>query len=419
VAIDRDFASAWQAVSIEYGNLRQEAKSADAIERAYALRDTVGERERLHIMQMYHTAHTQDIDAAIDVLTTWTTVYPLDAVAWANLSNAQNWLGRYDAAIVSGRRAVALDDKAEGRFAVLLLALMHAGRLDEAKALFAQAEAKGVAGELLHVVAYQLACARSDRAEMDRIQAWAKGKPAERRLMVEAAFMAYAEGQAKAADALDDQAAALGRSQGLDDNIAATRALNLWELGYVDRARAVLAATKPDWDPDNWLYDQAVFGDAAKAQAALTDGLSKRATDTLFVGSLAPSVRAALLARSGHAAEAVAAARAGQSFGMIEYSYPYQVGYLMLAAHDPAGAAAQFRDILANPGRRGNFPEFTLARLGLARALRMEGDLAGARREYAAFLARWAGADADAPLLAAARQELAALPAGARQHAPA
>jgi hypothetical protein len=68
-----------------------------------------------------------------------------------------------------------------------------------------------------------------------------------------------------------------------------------------------------------------------------------------------------------------------------------------------------FRQILDRPGADPGSPLHSLAELGLARALRLQGDRKGARQAYDAFLADWRNADPDLPPLRAARLEAAAL----------
>jgi hypothetical protein len=67
--------------------------------------------------------------------------------------------------------------------------------------------------------------------------------------------------------------------------------------------------------------------------------------------------------------------------------------------------AAEFGKILAHRGAVSNSPIGPLARLGLARAARIQGDNVKARVAYRDFLALWKGADAEIPVLAAARSE--------------
>jgi len=73
-----------------------------------------------------------------------------------------------------------------------------------------------------------------------------------------------------------------------------------------------------------------------------------------------------------------------------------------------AEAATEFRKILAHKGRNQG-PQYSLAYLGLGRALALTGDTANTRQAYQDFLALWRDADPDVPMLIAARKEYAAL----------
>ncbi len=54
-------------------------------------------------------------------------------------------------------------------------------------------------------------------------------------------------------------------------------------------------------------------------------------------------------------------------------------------------------------------PFYAQAQLGLARAYAMGGDKAEAKKAYEAFFTTWKNADADLPMLVAAKKEYAAL----------
>jgi hypothetical protein len=77
------------------------------------------------------------------------------------------------------------------------------------------------------------------------------------------------------------------------------------------------------------------------------------------------------------------------------------LGEVLLAKGDAAGARKAFEASLKRAPRR------TLSLLGLARAERMGGDEAGARREYEELVVMWHAADADAPGVAEARKAVA------------
>jgi hypothetical protein len=67
--------------------------------------------------------------------------------------------------------------------------------------------------------------------------------------------------------------------------------------------------------------------------------------------------------------------------------------------------AAGFRKILDHSGVDVPAQRHSLAYLGLARALMLQGDTAGGRQAYQDFFAQWSEADTDIPILRQARAE--------------
>ena len=97
-----------------------------------------------------------------------------------------------------------------------------------------------------------------------------------------------------------------------------------------------------------------------------------------------------------------------QRFGAL---YPIYVrGVAYLAARQPAAAAGEFQRILDHRSIVFVDPMDALARLQLARALALSGDNVKAKSAYADLLTLWKNADADIPVLSAARAEYARLP---------
>jgi eukaryotic-like serine/threonine-protein kinase len=89
----------------------------------------------------------------------------------------------------------------------------------------------------------------------------------------------------------------------------------------------------------------------------------------------------------------------------LEMCVIYYRGEAMLAAHKNKDAAAQFRKLIEHSFVRPVSPYIALSYLGLARALRADGDAQGARVEYGRFLDMWKDADPDIPILRTARAE--------------
>ena len=72
-------------------------------------------------------------------------------------------------------------------------------------------------------------------------------------------------------------------------------------------------------------------------------------------------------------------------------------------------AAAEFQKILGHRGIVLNEPIGALAHLQIGRAYALQGDTAKARAAYQDFLTLWKDADADIPVLVAAKAEYAKL----------
>lgn len=87
----------------------------------------------------------------------------------------------------------------------------------------------------------------------------------------------------------------------------------------------------------------------------------------------------------------------------------YLRGQAHLALHQGAQAAAEFQKLVDHPGVVLEDPLGALARLQLARAWRMAGDVGKAKAAYEDVLAIWSHPDADFNLAKEARGEYAGL----------
>jgi predicted Zn-dependent protease len=114
----------------------------------------------------------------------------------------------------------------------------------------------------------------------------------------------------------------------------------------------------------------------------------------------------------------------GQAVDVLEAAAPYEFGsppigaiywpiyvrgeaYLLL--RNGAKAAAEYQKILDHNGIAPNSPQYTLARLGLARAYALQNDSVKSKAAYQDFLAVWKDADPDVPILKEAKAEYAKL----------
>jgi DNA-binding winged helix-turn-helix (wHTH) protein/Flp pilus assembly protein TadD len=409
VDLDPAFAAAYADLAVVHYNIKEFALAAKEMDRAFALRGNVDEREKLHIEVSYNTIVTGDIDEGIRVLRVWTGLYPRDADAWSSLANKESWVGQYGAAMEDGRLAVTLAPDAESPYVVLARACLHAGDFVQAQAVAAKAQARHLDGDDLHGVLYQLDIARGDDAAAQGEMAWAHGRPAERSMLVEAGQAAFRHGQVRRGLDLFAQALAKGRAYGLGNFMAAPNARLLYDMGLPEMARSALAEVPAGYDSEDYRYSLAAFGDEERAAALLRDDLARAPNDTLLGKVYAAEQRAATALRHGRAADAVAALSPALPYDLRTYDIPYLRGAAWLAAGDGAHAAAEFRKVLDHPGVEAVSVHYPLARLGLARALTLAHEPTAARLAYSQFLDEWKNADAEMPLLDAARAELARL----------
>jgi hypothetical protein len=165
----------------------------------------------------------------------------------------------------------------------------------------------------------------------------------------------------------------------------------------------------------------ALSGDVSRAQSLAADLAHDFPDDTSVQFMYLPTLRALFSLRANDSAASIqtlqTASRfdlgasglaAGALFGAL---YPIYVrGQAYLAAHRSTEAAAEFQKILDHRGIVLADPMDAVARLQLARALVLSGDVAKAKRAYSDLLTLWKNADADIPVFNEARAESMRLP---------
>jgi serine/threonine protein kinase/predicted Zn-dependent protease len=99
VAIDPDFAMAYRAMSVAYGNLGYTNEAERRLAKAFELKDNVSERERRYIEADYFRRTEQTYDKAIQAYEKLLAIYPDDHVGNNNLGVVYNTIEEYDKAI--------------------------------------------------------------------------------------------------------------------------------------------------------------------------------------------------------------------------------------------------------------------------------------------------------------------------------
>ena len=419
IKLDPSFAIAYDFLGVSYSNLGKSRQSSDNVRKAYELRERASERERLFIEAHYHQFVTGDLPKAQRAYEVAAQMYPRYFAMRNDLGVVYASLGQYDKAVAEYCEALRLDVSGVS-YANLVGTYLALNRLEEARATAKDVQAKNFDSPDLRFHLYQLAFLQSDAAGMAQQVAWATGKPGTEDVLL--AMQADTEGwhgKLKNAHELMQRAMDSAQRNDAKESAAgyqAAAALREVESGNRERARAeAYAAVK--LAPNR---DVRAIAALALARAGDTAGAEKLAAeldktlplDTLVQRYWLPTIRAAVALERKDPNRAIELLKA---VGVIELGAGgnllpvYVRGQAYLVLRDGNRAAVEFQKFVDHRGLVGNFPLGALARLGLARAYAMQGDIAKAKAAYQEFLTLWKDADPDIPIFIAAKTEYAKL----------
>jgi len=210
-------------------------------------------------------------------------------------------LGRYENALVTGRKAVGLNPEQAHLSAGLAATYMNLNRFAEAGSLLAQELVKKPDSSELHALRYALAFLQNEPEEMKKQVAWSSGTSREDSFLLdEARTAAYFGGFLKARE-LARRAITLSERRG-DKNMLArneTASAYLQALaGNSEEATGLALSALSHTNGDSVLVGAALAlalaGDAAKGPR-LAEDIAKRAPDnTLMQSRDLPTLRAQL-----------------------------------------------------------------------------------------------------------------------------
>ncbi len=425
IELDPNFAAAYAGLGVQYGNLGQTSLAAENVKKAYSLRDRVSEHEKYRIGALYYEKVTGELDQATQVYELWAKSYPNDMVPPANLAGIFSERGQYDKSITETLESLKIDPDVVVGYGNLAQSYLATNRPDDAANALQEAQRRNLEGDYLHWIMYQVAFLKNDEASMQQQLAWAAGKPGSEDLLLsfqsdtEAFYGRLTKARDYSRRAVDSavrddskETAALWQVNG---------ALREAEFGNAAKAKEDVAAAlalAPGRDVKLFAgLALARVGDGTRAKA-MADELEKNyPTDTMLKIYWLPVVRAALDLDANNPAQTVVALEGAAPYELgqppefqLGTMYPvYLRGIAQLEQHNGAAAAVEFQKFLDHRGITLNYPLGALAHLGVARGYAMAGDAAKARVAYSEFFGLWKDADADIPVLVAARGEYAKL----------
>ena len=429
VTLDPNFAMPYVGIAVIYSNLNEVGRAAENARKAYELRDKVSERERFFIEAIYYMYATGELEKVAQIYELWQQTYPRESVPYSNLSVTYGYLGNLEKSLEEAREAMRLEPNNSTNYVNLGNSYASLNRLDEAGAVYKQAEERKLEGEFLLEYRYQLAFLKGDAAQMAQWAAAAVGKPGTEDLLL--ASQADTEawyGKLKNAHELTRRAIDSARHNDAKETAAlyqAAAALREVESGNREQALAdAHAAMKLAPNRDVRAISALVLaraGNLAAAEKLATDLNKRSPLDTLVQQYWLPAIGAAVALQRkdpNRAVELLKMANTvefGQTTDLPIWLCPiYLRGEAYLMLHDGNAAAAEFQKFIDHYGLVVNFPWGALARLGLARAYALDAanDPAArdkARTAYKNFLTLWKDADPDIPILVQAKAEYARL----------
>ncbi len=416
IELDPNFALAYVALGAAYSNAGEMELASTAEKKAYELCGRLTGPTRFIVETLYYDLGTGELEKAYPLYEQWVQTFPLDPRAHINFSFFLQGLGEYERAVVESREAVRLLPSV-ATYANLVATTILDNRLDEAKAAYEDAEARGIADPSLHSLRHLIAFLQQDEPAMKEQLAWAIAHPE----LGGPVFKGEANVQQyygrlrmgthwlrQQNDAAKNPVAGLT----VDD---ADFALQEAEAGSLTNAQKL--ASQPingPLDRDTRLelaLLAARSGNIERAQQ-LSHAINQQfPLDTLTQNYSLPIIRAAIQLQRNDPAGAIESLRRALKYDLADPNpfnslYPaYLRGLAYLRMDNGRMATQEFQKLMDHPAIIGRFVTGSLARLQLGRAQAMTGDQVAARKSYQEFLLLWQKADPDVPIYRQAKDE--------------
>ena len=437
IELDPNFAMAYGAVGNDYVSLGETARANEYYTKAFELRDHASERERLVLVAEYYENVTGEMEKSAHNFQQEIDSYPRESSGYIGLGLAYAALGQYEQAEKTTRQALRMTPNRMSAYANLANCMLGLQRIDEARQLIHEAQARKLDDAIAHLTLYIIAFIGSDSSAMAQQRKWFAERPEydnyglaldsdteayvghlrkSRELSTRAVESAVRADQKEVGATYRGNAAVLEAAYGnaAAARQAATQTLSLSATSLGATAEAGLAF--------------AMAGEPAPAQK-LAQELERRFPFDMQAHALwLPAIRAQLELNKKNSSSALDALQAALpfEFGNMAFTnnlsclyHTYVRGQAYLEAKQGNAAATEFKKILDHSGIVSNCWTGALAHLGVARANALQAktskgadaDAARVRAlaAYKDFLTLWKDADSDIPILREAKTEYAKL----------
>jgi eukaryotic-like serine/threonine-protein kinase len=445
VELDPEFATAYEAIGMQYADLGELGRASEYLTKAFELRDHASEREKLAIAASYYRDVTAELDKAAQMYQQNIESYPRDSAVHNDLAGIYAQEGEFEKAAEEERESIRLAPVNVAAYANLSSWLIALQRYPEAQQTIQAALAQKLDSDALHLSLYGMAFIGSDTQAMGEQAIWLEaksdfeneglglesdteayhGRLFKARELTKRAIESAVHNDNKEGGALWEASAALREAAFGNTSEARQDANGAMKLAPTSRGVQIEAALAlamiGGLAQGGVTHAGATAGDAAQA-GSLAQDLGKRfPLDTHMQSLWLPAIQAQLALDRRNPAVAVALLPLGTRAARLEFAaipfvsnvsclyLPYLRGQAYLAAGQGNSAAIDFQKILDHPGIVWNCSTGALAHLGLARALTLAGDRERALAAYKDFLTLWKDGDSDIPILKEAKAEYAKL----------
>ena len=412
VALDPQFAIAYGTLAVTCRNAGDTEAAREYSIKAFELREPASEREKLWIMARYYMDVSGELDKAIEAAGLMTQTYPRYSPGRVVMGNLYVRLGQNEKAVESFREAVRLDPSWVVPYVGLAAQLIRLGRFAEAKEVLEQASTRKLDSINSRYNFYVIAFIHGDAAGMKQQIDWAGSGPNGSQALGWQAETAAFSGQMRKVQEFSHRRIALAQPGNIEAaaSRAAQDAARNAVLGNCRQAREnaaqALTLAGSDFSKVYGAIALALCGEIAQAQSLANDLAKENPKSTAINAVYLRTIRAAIEIRKGNASGAIQLLQAVGPYEAATFFWP---NYIRAQAYlrQKAGpeARAEFQKILDHRGWGPTSYLYPLARLGLARASALTGDVAGSRKAYQDFLTLWKDADADLPILIEAKKE--------------
>ena len=421
--LDPNLAPTYEGLGAAYFARREADLANSAITKAYELRARMTEPSRLETEYLYYAFVTGDLEKALPVVLQSVQTFPRNVVARDNLASCLSLLGQRDRAADEAREAAQLQPTAYN-YAVWANMFIYAERLNEGQAILDEAGKRNFDYTKLND-RVRMAFLRNDPRALQEQWNQATGRPDAFPILVLRSEVEEYHGRFRRARELIQQALRMAPDTAeRRDELAwwetAEPRYALWEAecGYSNSARELATALKTVSSRDEKPYLALAFARAGDTEQArkMADAMKQDyPLDTLVQNYHLPTIRAAMKLNVNDPAGAIVTLQPSLKYELtyndsLNGPYPaYIRGLAHLQLREGRLAAAEFQKLMDHRGLVGTDVIGALSYLQMARAQKMMGDDASARKWYEDFLTLWKDADPDIPILKQAKAEYAKL----------